>query len=519
MHARVMDERWRDRDKLTCTRKYRIARRIEDGVSAGLTRQNAYYLCGRLLGALISLLSLAVFTRLLTPTDYGRYSVIVAIAGLLAGVLFQWLRQCLVQFGGDVRVRAKLLASIGLLFWMAIATTVVLALAAICAVAFGAKTPAISKTDIVVVFAFGMAQSWFEFSADAVRLDSQPFKYGVFNVLRVALSLVLGAAAALITKNLVITVLGIALGYAIAGYVAAPRWLRGLFSIHLASWQQIKVLCGYGLPLSLTLGMAFILDSVDRLMLAAMRDTATVGVYSSAYNLSQFSIGTILSGLGLAILPLAAAAFHRDEFAMTKRLIERNVVILISVGLPSVIGLCFEAPALGRLMLGNYQHGQSDSVIVIISIASGFAGLRAYGYDLIFMVHKSTKSQAVILAISAMINIALNMVLIPTAGAEGAAWATLLAFLFAFLSSVVVGRRIVKLDVAMSSIVKVFVATFLMAVVLYCVPAKASSISLIVSIVAGAITYGATLLLLNPGAFRSLIGMLSSSGMFGAYRD
>jgi O-antigen/teichoic acid export membrane protein len=475
-----------------------------------LTRQNVYYLCGRLFGALISLVSLIVFTRLLTPTDYGRYSVVVAIAGLLAGVLFQWLRQCLVQFGSDVRSRAQVLASIGLLFWIAIAATILVAIAAICAVAFSARELEITRADIAVVCMFALAQSWFELTTDAVRLDLQPFKYGVFNVSRAAFSLVFGASAALITKDLVNTILGIALGYAIAGYLAAPRWLRGLFALRLASWRQIKVFFGYGLPLSFTLGMVFILDSVDRLMLASLRDAATAGVYSSAYNLSQFSIGTILSGLGLGIVPLASAAFHRNEFALAKQLIERNVFTLIAVGLPAVIGLCFEAPVLGRLMLGNYQAGQSDSVVIIISIAIGFAGLRAYGYDVIFMIHSSTKAQAIILAVSAAINVALNVVLIPVAGATGAAWATLIAFLFAIAASVVVGRRIVKLDCAMTGIGKVCVATILMAVVLYCAPSKTSWINLLLTVLAGSTTYGAALLLLNPSVARSLIRTISS---------
>jgi O-antigen/teichoic acid export membrane protein len=479
----------------------------------GLTRQNVFYFCGRLLGALISLVSLIVFTRLLTPADYGRYSVIVAIAGLLAGVLFQWLRQCLVQFGGDVKIRARVLASLGLLFWIAIATTILLAIVAVCAVTFSERDLEITRTDIAVVCAFGLAQAWFEFATDAVRLDLQPLKYGVFNISRAAFSLVFGASVALTTEDLASTILGIALGYAFAGYLAAPRWLRGLLALRLASWQQIKVFMAYGLPLSFTLGMIFILDSVDRLMLAGLRDAATAGVYSSAYNLSQFSIGTILGGLGLGIMPLASAAFHRNESALAKRLIERNLFTLIAIGLPAVIGLCFEAPVLGRLMLGNYQAGESDSVVIIISIAIGLAGLRAYGYDVIFMIHSSTKVQAVILAIAAGINIGLNIVFIPMAGATGAAWATLMAFLFAIVASVVVGRRIVKLDYAMTRIAKVCVATILMAMVLYCVPSKPTWFNLALAVGAGSATYGAALLLLNPSISRSLLRTISNLGV------
>ena len=471
----------------------------------GLARQNAYYAIGRLLSALIGLGSLAAFTRLLSPADYGRYSIVIALGGLIAGVVFQWLRQCLVQFGGDHRQRAPLLASIGVLYLIAISITILLALVLFVLIEAGLYREQITWIEIGTVCLFAWAQSGFELSADASRVDSKPIRFGFANILRAGASLLFGAAAALLTHSVNMVICGVALGYSVAGLIAAPAWLAGLFSARLASFQQIKVLGAYGLPLSLSLGMIFILDGIDRLMLAGMRDVATAGAYSSAYNLSQFAIGTLLSGLGLAALPMAAAAFHRNDLELSKRLIEKNIVTLIAIGLPAVVGLGFLAEPLGRLLLGNYQDPDSGEVIAVVAVATGVACVRAYGFDLVFMVKQKTRTQALILTCAAASNIALNLVLIPAFGAVGPAWASLASFLLALILSVGIGRNTMKLEHSAIDIAKIILSTLPMAFVLYCTAPKSSWIFVLVSAGAGAVTYCAAMFLLNPKASRILV--------------
>ncbi|MDB5332470.1 MAG: polysaccharide biosynthesis protein, partial [Phycisphaerales bacterium] len=56
----------------------------------------AIYLIARGVPGVVAFLTIPLFTRLLDPVDYGRYTLVVATVALLNALLFQWLRLSLV---------------------------------------------------------------------------------------------------------------------------------------------------------------------------------------------------------------------------------------------------------------------------------------------------------------------------------------------------------------------------------------------------------------------------------------
>ena len=82
-----------------------------------LLRHTAQYMIAGLVSAIFGLLSAVVFTRMLTPSDYGVYLIGVSAAGVISAVLFTWLRYSAMRFqseGGAVDVRATALVAYGL---------------------------------------------------------------------------------------------------------------------------------------------------------------------------------------------------------------------------------------------------------------------------------------------------------------------------------------------------------------------------------------------------------------------
>ena len=63
-----------------------------------LFRHSLIYLVGRSLPGLVNFLAIALFTRLIGPTDFGRYVLIVATAGFVNVSLFWWLRLSMSRF-------------------------------------------------------------------------------------------------------------------------------------------------------------------------------------------------------------------------------------------------------------------------------------------------------------------------------------------------------------------------------------------------------------------------------------
>ena len=70
--------------------------------------QTFHYSVASVVSAAIGLLSAVVFTRLLSPEEYGVYVVGLSTAGIVSALLFTWVRVSALRFqseGGAVDVR------------------------------------------------------------------------------------------------------------------------------------------------------------------------------------------------------------------------------------------------------------------------------------------------------------------------------------------------------------------------------------------------------------------------------
>lgn len=469
-----------------------------------LALHSAYYLTGRLASAAVGMLALFAFTRVLSPADYGRYAVIVAMAGLVSGVGFQWLRQCLVQFATDPACdRGQLLGSIGVLFLALFAGAV--AVAVIVAAFSSGGSGVISTSFIAVTVALACAQAWFELGLDANRVDLNPVRYGVAGLLRAVFCLAFGLLAEWLTHTLAAVILGVALGYLVANLLTVPRWLEGLARLRKARWEQTRILTAYGLPLALTLGFSFIVGSADRLMLVAMKGTTEAGVYSSAYDLGQYALGSLLSGLGLAVFPLAVRCYAECGVARTGELLGQNLLLLAGLALPATLGLIVLSPTLTRLLLGNFVPGQSALITAIVAVGVAFGAVRSYAYDIVFMLAGKTRQQALILAVAAGANVVLNLVFIPWWGAIGAATAAVISFTLSLCLSIFFGRRLIKIRTYGQDLMKIVTGSVIMAAALLTSAAHHTWLSLAFRIALGAAIYLCAVVIMNPLQLRNRV--------------
>src|SRR5690606_33652902 len=63
-----------------------------------LLRHSALYLLARGVPGLVNFFAIAIYTRMLSPEEYGRYALVVAGVGLFNVIFFQWLRLSLLRF-------------------------------------------------------------------------------------------------------------------------------------------------------------------------------------------------------------------------------------------------------------------------------------------------------------------------------------------------------------------------------------------------------------------------------------
>ncbi len=206
---------------------------------------------------------------------------------------------------------------------------------------------------------------------------------------------------------------------------------------HLSKWtfnfERAKSLLKQSFPLILSAIMISVYMKIDQVMLKTI-GSKEVGIYSAAAKISEawyFIPGAIIT----SIFPALIHARKTDINRYYTRLINLYD-LLVGISLPVAIIISFSANMITNLVYGNQYQGAG--IMLSIHIWSGifvFLGsassqyLLAEGYTLISFART---------AVGALVNIILNLWLIPLYGGIGASIATLIAYFVAAFFIVVI---------------------------------------------------------------------------------
>jgi O-antigen/teichoic acid export membrane protein len=102
-----------------------------------------------------------------------------------------------------------------------------------------------------------------------------------------------------------------------------------------------------------------------------------------------------------------------------------------------------------------------------------------------------------------VVNLALNLALIPNYGLIGAAWSTAATYAFAAASYWTLGRRAMKLPIPLDTLVKAGLATGMMALAVLAVPTVGGLVELLLKAGVGAAAYAVAALVLDVANVRA----------------
>ncbi|MDF3079067.1 MAG: Polysaccharide biosynthesis protein [Sphingobacteriaceae bacterium] len=207
------------------------------------------------------------------------------------------------------------------------------------------------------------------------------------------------------------------------------------FSNWTFNWLRAKSLLNQSWPLIITAVMISIYMKIDAVMLKQL-GSEEVGIYSAAAKISE-SWYFIPVAIVTSVFPAIIQARRDDLFRYQKRL-QNLYDLLVGISLPVAFFVSFFANDIIHLFYGHKFEGAGP--MLTIHIWSGifvFLGsassqyLLAEGFTYIAFIRTS---------VGALINVALNIWLIPLYGGVGASIATLIAYIFATFSLLFIGR-------------------------------------------------------------------------------
>lgn len=465
-----------------------------------LIRYTAYYGLARGVPGLLNFIAIAIYTRLLSPSDYGVYSLVVVWVGLVNVVCFQWIRLSLLRFfPAHLDDPRRLLSTLLLAYTSVASLTGVAGVAVWFAVADGSL-----RTLVLIAVPLIWVQAGFELSLELMRSQLNPLRYGLMAGTRAVIALGLGMLLITWGFGALGPLLAMLLGMLVAVVTLSSSLWRGARP-SLALLPDLRPLLIYGLPLTATFALEFVVSSSDRFLLAALLNNEAVGIYTAGYDLVAYVINLLLATVNLAAYPLVVRALEQHGREAAREQLDRNGSLLLLIAVPVTLGFIMLAPQIVALMLGESFHEGAEQLVPWVAVAIFMSCIRAFYFDLAFQLSEKTLYQVWINGGAALVNVALNLLFIPAFGLVGAAYATLISYGVALTLSALLGQRLFPISLITSDSFKVLLSGAVMVLCLWPLREATGTLALVEQVLWGAAVYTVSVFLLNVANVRGMV--------------
>lgn len=421
----------------------------------GLLRGSLLYTLGNLLPRVAAFVLLPLYTATMLPSEFGIFSLMLSLSGVLAIVYRLGLDGALLRLHFDVssRNRPALYVSLaGVSVAAVIGLSLVVGLAA--APFFDRIFPGVAFVPYGLLALGITATTTFQYVPSALyRATERPGRFVAFSAGAFALGV---SASILFLLVLHLGAVGALLGQLVTGVGIVAVTLLIVLSLRRRRFDPSLARAGlaFGLPL-VPHGLAgWILNLSDRWLiglfigLPVLQAQAAVGIYSFGYLIAQV-VSLVAISFNAAWIPFFYA--HGDEERGPAILREMTTLAMGGLSILAV-GIALLAPEITQLLAtapwGEAAQAAVD-VIVIVALASLVYGLYFMLVSTVFL-RRRTRVLPLLTLLAGGGNVVANLVLIPRLGILGAAWSTLIGYGLLATGTYLYARRgfPIRLDIA-----------------------------------------------------------------------
>ncbi len=457
-----------------------------------LFKHSGIYILAKLIPGLMAFAALSLYTHLLSPEEYGIYTLIFTGTVLLHNVIYNWLSAGTLRYWSNQDFSNKEFVNTLSQTFIKI-TAVVLVLSVIGVFLFWQKEESVW---IINAFLFLIALAIFTITQNIFSAKIEPKNYAFLTISYSIGALFFGALFAYLGYGASGVISGIAIGTLIpALFVFKKTW----FPFDSGSYNKplFKKLLTYGLPLAAAALVEEITKVTDRFMLAGLQDKAQAGLYAVGYDLSGNSILMLMAAINIAAYPVIIKLLDTDGLKAATDYFKHYAILLLSISIPAVIGLNLVGPNLVHLLIDDAYQSSVIFLLPWVTIGIFLLGMQVFYFDLAFQLGQKTIASVKIAIAIAVINIGLNYWLIPKMGIQGAAIATITSFAVGSILSAFFGRRYFTLPFPFIELIKICLATGVMGLSLWWLRDAQGWLWLIIQLLFGCISYFLVMLFFN----------------------
>ena len=459
------------------------------------------YLPANVTSGIVGLLTIVVFTRLLTPEQYGAYALAMSVMMVAHTLLFTWAEAAMARFQARAREQGEVADHMATIYraWLmlALAFPLVSGLAVWLAPISDSLKTAVAAGLIAVVF-----RSLIKLVQERRRADGE---------VAAASLLDMAQSAGGFSAGVVYIVLGFGgggplLGAAVVAILCLIFTLRRELTMARkghADRARLREYAGYGLPVALSLILSLVISSTDRFLLAGFLHEQAVGVYHAGYSLANRTLDVMFIWLGMAGGPAMVAALERGGRPALDEVAREQSSFMVLLTLPAAVGVALVAHPLAQVMVGEALVEGAAEVTPWIAIGAFCSGITTYYLHQAFTLGQRTRLLFAAMTIPAGLNLVLNIILIPRFGIDGAMWSTAISYAVGAVASWALGRRAMPLPLQIEALWKAGAGCVAMAAVVLVIPPLGGILELATKAGAGALVYGLVVYALDAAGART----------------
>jgi O-antigen/teichoic acid export membrane protein len=395
-----------------------------------LLRHSAVYGLGGIVARVLGVLLLPLYTRYLTPGDFGLIETLVALSAVLTALVAQGMKSAFFRFYFDSTEPERRLLVVRTAFWYVLAAATAVLIAGVVLaqpiswLLFGER----SHDGLVVAAFVGLWASLnYEQMTSLFRVEQRSSAYVVATLVNVAITI---AATVLLVVVFEKGPIGVLVGNftgTLVVYAALLAYSRRSLGLQFDR-SLLRAMNRFGLPLVPSAVALWLTNFSDRFFLVKLADLQEVGLYSIGVRVAS-AIVLLLTAFRLA-WPAFAYSIDDDREAGKTYSFVLTYVVYVSCWL--ALGLGLLAPWILKLITTEPFYPAQD---VVAPLAFGIAAFGAYVVVQIGTGRaRQTRSNWLVTGAAAVLNIALNLALIPSYGRMGAAIATVSAYTLLFVA-------------------------------------------------------------------------------------
>lgn len=360
-----------------------------------------------------------VVARILGPEDFGRFS-------------FAWSIIQIMLIGGDLglhntavrEISANLRRSVDItrtFLWLKTVLVGFLFLLVLLISVLMHETEEARVT--LAIFGVGMFLHSISMALNVVFQAHGKLYFASLNVLLVfVIQTLVGLSALYMGGRLIALATAYFAGVAIAGSVNLFLFVRRIHPVTLGRGDKWREFALDSIPVGASTLFHTISSRIGIALVTFLAGPYQTGVFSAAVRIPQ-ALGNIPGGIFSAVLPAMAA--HQEDSRPVKRLFRKSLLLMAACSIPLALTFFIIAEPVILLIYGAaYQESVGNLKILTWSMIPVFTGM-AFSH-VILSQHRLVKRLPLVTGAALIVNVIVNLILIPRLGSSGACISLLL---------------------------------------------------------------------------------------------